>query len=108
MVVTSDLVAYIENTLIPSAKQVLQRSLSVRPVTGNLMLTSGTCGAYGGVSVPNSYVTTGATGSDLVVFVTARPTSGQVAAWAIACQQVRTSSGLFVFTARSSTCSLPV
>jgi hypothetical protein len=45
-----------------------------------MVVTTGSCGAFGGVPVPTEYTTTGVSNTDVIFFVTARPTQGSVVA----------------------------
>eukprot|EP00898_Chlorokybus_atmophyticus_P008015 jgi/Chlat1/8214/Chrsp76S07646 len=65
-----------------------ERTLLVNPITGNLKLSSNSaCGLDGGVNVPSSFSSTGVANADLVLFVTARPTTGSTLAWAVGCER---------------------
>lgn len=86
-VVTQAKVDYIQTSLIPAAQEWLQKALMVKRVSGNLILSAGSCGSSGGVTIPTSYTTTGVSNTDLLIFVTARPTFGNTLAWATDCQQ---------------------
>jgi leishmanolysin len=86
-VLSADTRTYLLNVLIPGALVVLENTFHVVPVQGNLFLQSGDqCGAVS-VTVPSDYETTGLPATDLLVFVTSRPTptSGALA-YAISCQ----------------------
>ena len=87
-VLTTQKRQYLVQTVIPSAVSWLQAALSVTPVSGNLILQAQSeCGFYGGVSVNAPYTTTGVSNTDIVLFLTARPTAGSVIAFAGQCQQ---------------------
>ena len=65
----------IQNTIIPQATSFIQSILNVIPVSGSLILSNGTCGPDGGVDIPSSYSIQGVQNSDIVIMVTARPTT---------------------------------
>lgn len=56
-------------------KSFLEGLLKVRQVAGNLVFIAQTCGREGGVAVPALYRSPGIANTDLVVFVTMRPSS---------------------------------
>jgi len=58
-VLTQTKMDYLVGTVIPAAIGWLTNALSVTPVVGNLVLSSGSCGFNGGVPVPSSYVSPG-------------------------------------------------
>ncbi|KAF5942914.1 hypothetical protein HYC85_020556 [Camellia sinensis] len=65
-----------------------RRALAVDPVKGNLRLSGySACGQDGGVQLPREYVEDGVADADLVLLVTARPTTGNTLAWAVACER---------------------
>ncbi|KAG6520516.1 hypothetical protein ZIOFF_017573 [Zingiber officinale] len=65
-----------------------RRALAVEPVKGNLRLSGySACGQDGGVQLPHEYVEDGVAGTDLVLLVTTRPTTGNTLAWAVACER---------------------
>jgi leishmanolysin len=71
---------------MPGAIAIFDSFLKVNPVQGNLILSSGRCGANGGLAIPSNYTSPGATNTDLVLFVTARPTNGRLLAYALECR----------------------
>lgn len=99
-VVTQEKREYLINTLLPAAINWMQSALSVRRVQGNLRLTNpmqdsfccapsaGYCYAFVCCNrhFPVEYRTTGIADSDYLLIVTARPTAGNVLAWATECQ----------------------
>eukprot|EP00698_Gefionella_okellyi_P020426 TRINITY_DN63_c0_g1_i1.p1 TRINITY_DN63_c0_g1~~TRINITY_DN63_c0_g1_i1.p1 ORF type:complete len:1327 (-),score=282.99 TRINITY_DN63_c0_g1_i1:132-4112(-) len=91
-VLTTQKQNYLVQTVIPTAMTWLQTALLVDPQVGNLVASAGSCGFYGGVTIPTQYTTTGAPGTDLLLFLTARPTFGSVIAYAGNCQ-VHPSTG---------------
>ncbi|XP_018678800.2 uncharacterized protein LOC103986043 isoform X1 [Musa acuminata AAA Group] len=71
-----------------------RRALAIEPVKGNLRLSGySACGQDGGVQLPHEYVEVplyhadGVADADLVLLVTARPTTGNTLAWAVACER---------------------
>ncbi|KNC47485.1 uncharacterized protein AMSG_02502 [Thecamonas trahens ATCC 50062] len=78
---------HLQNKLLPQAKAWLEGALSVVPCAGNLKLTGSTvCGYNGGITIPPSYTSPGVP-ADMVLFVTARPTLGNVIAYAGSCKE---------------------
>lgn len=77
---------------MPTIQNYLQSMLSVRRLTSNLRVTPTICGADGGVVVPASHRTTGFANTDLLIYVTIRPTTTGTLAWAIECQDDPTTS----------------
>lgn len=89
-VLTPDKQSLITDTILSEAVSFFSNTLSVRSVQGNLLLTStnpNVCGALGGVPIPPEYVSVGVQNADLVLFVTARPTTTTTVAYAVQCQE---------------------
>ncbi|KAA0156137.1 hypothetical protein FNF27_04447 [Cafeteria roenbergensis] len=91
--------AYLRDVILKEAADWFKDVLSVRPVSGNLQLPNPmfetSCYDSGWVwysfkccagDQPASHATTGVPDADFVLYVTARPTSGNVLAWALTCQ----------------------
>lgn len=76
---------YLVNTLLEDAKARLQRMFSVVPIQGPLMMSNIPKCGKDGVLIPSSFVTDGVEDTDLYVFVTIRPTDGDVLAYALSC-----------------------
>lgn len=86
--------AFIKDTLIPAAMDFLTASLSVLPVSGNLVMSSpmsdgacfGTDRWYSLVCCqrfwPSKYVNPGQANADFVLVLTTRPTRGSLLAFA--------------------------
>lgn len=95
---------------LPAAASQLQAALSVRRVRGNLMLLpAASCGAFGGVPIPQQYTTTGVANADIVLFITMRPAGPGVLAWAVQCQEdadARAVAGQVNFNPRTVMASL--
>ncbi|KAG5498209.1 hypothetical protein JIQ42_03013 [Leishmania sp. Namibia] len=77
--------------LIPSAVQLHAERLKVQRQNGNLVvdpfiLSDPICGRF---SIPHSHMTTGVPNADFVLYVSAAPTRGNVAAWALGCQRFK-------------------
>lgn len=97
-VLTSSKRDFLLNKLLPAAVEWFNATLSVRPVSGNLILNqplpAGSCygsGYYYTLTCcadqqPSSYSSPGIPNADFLLDVTARPTSGSTLAWALTCQ----------------------
>ena len=106
-ILTAEKRAFLMNTVLPRAKQFLEQSLSVIPVSGNLKLErfcpytiagkkccathsqctySETNECYD-VNIPGSHESTGISGTDYILYVTGRPTQGSTIAWAASCRK---------------------
>eukprot|EP01138_Halocafeteria_seosinensis_P001714 gb/GECG01001757.1/.p1 GENE.gb/GECG01001757.1/~~gb/GECG01001757.1/.p1 ORF type:complete len:1684 (+),score=177.51 gb/GECG01001757.1/:1-5052(+) len=83
---------YLKNTLVHDAMDYFEKTLSVVPVDGNLVLDSPfTCfDDYTFICckrlTPDDDQNTGIDNSDFHLYVTARPTGGSILAWALTCQ----------------------
>ena len=74
--------------LIPSAIQLHEDRLNVQRVSGSIVVdpsisSDSICGQF---TIPASHTTTGVSGADFVLYMSAGPTSGSTIAWAITCQ----------------------
>ena len=105
-VATSAKTSYLRNTILPAAEAWFEQHLRVVPVSGSLKLNPFCPYTIGGVpccethaqcsyaspnecyeaAIPASYSSSGRSGADFVLFVTARPTQGSTLAWAATCR----------------------
>jgi hypothetical protein len=98
-ILTTEKKNYLRNVIIAEAVQWFRAAFSVRPVLGNLVVSSGmfdeSCYDSGWVwysfkccenDLPSAHKTTGVPNADFVLYVTARPTGGSTLAWALTCQ----------------------
>lgn len=86
-VLTATKRAFLESTVLPQATSWLQLAYSVKRIVGNLVMTQTQCSANSKpLFVPATYRTTGAAGTDLLLFVSARPASSSILAYAAACE----------------------
>ncbi|KAL9656830.1 hypothetical protein ABK040_004365 [Willaertia magna] len=87
-VATTDFINNIKNNVIPALKTRFFDMLQTRQVDdGSYKNKFTTCDVYsGGVPVPLDIKQTGFVGTDIVIFVTTRPTESSVLGWASYCQ----------------------
>jgi leishmanolysin len=71
-ILTATLKQFLLN-IVNDAITILEGTLNVVPMQGNLILGTSNCGAQPPVSVPQEYQTTGVPNADYVLFLTARP-----------------------------------
>jgi leishmanolysin len=84
-VVTPEKRRILQTKLLPAAAARLSQYLRVEPIRGYLRVPSvGSCGA---ATIPPSHVRPGIPDADLVVYVTAVPTTGSTVAFATACSK---------------------
>lgn len=80
--------AAVVDEIVANAKTQLEQALLVLSVGGSLVLGNAQkCGSGGGVTIPSTYKTTGVSNTDIVIFVTSRPTDEGVLGWGVSCQE---------------------
>lgn len=84
-VFTSAMRTELKTVIIPKAIALLNSTLSVVPLTSNLVVGS-TSQCTGGFTIPASHTTTGVPDADYVLYVAAAPTQEGNVAWAGGCQ----------------------
>lgn len=87
MVIRSGTRDYLMQNIVDWCSKEFARMLRVQPVQGNLVVGGGTCGASGGVRIPEEHSNTGIPNADVILYVTARPTPPGVLGWAVPCQE---------------------
>eukprot|EP00003_Mantamonas_plastica_P032833 TRINITY_DN911_c0_g1_i2.p1 TRINITY_DN911_c0_g1~~TRINITY_DN911_c0_g1_i2.p1 ORF type:complete len:1243 (-),score=259.87 TRINITY_DN911_c0_g1_i2:490-4152(-) len=75
------------DVMLVEAREWLQKSLRVIPVSGNLSLANGNCGFPGPFAIPSYAVSPGIADADILIFLTARPAIGSTVAYASDCTQ---------------------
>ncbi|EKF27974.1 surface protease GP63, putative [Trypanosoma cruzi marinkellei] len=87
-ILTKEKKSIILNSLLPRAFRMHTDRLSVKPLTGTLIVPrypSGICAQF---TIPSSHHTEGVTGADMFLYVSAGPTQYSTLAWATTCSQL--------------------